>query len=81
MTALRLFFISLVALCLATCGLVGIFIIALLYFTYQGTGLDWIYPTGGLLVFACFGSAFAAAASGVTAVAVAIRRKYKQRHL
>jgi uncharacterized iron-regulated membrane protein len=80
MTAHRLFFISLVALFLATCGLAGFFIIAFKYFTYQGSGLDWIYPTGGLLVLAWAGSAFTAVASGVTAIVGVIRHKYKQRH-
>lgn len=81
MTALRLFFISLAALLLTTCGLAGIFVIGFRYFTYRGTGLDWIYPTGGLLAFAWLGSAFTAATSGIIAIAGLVRSKYRQGHL
>jgi len=80
MTALRLFLVSLVAFLLATCGLAGIFIIAFTFFTYQGTGLDWIYPTGGLFILLGLGSAFTALASCVTLLVGIILRKCKQRH-
>jgi hypothetical protein len=78
MTALRPFFISMGVFVTAACGLAGFFVLAFTFFTYQGKGLDWIYPTAGLCVFALYVSGFAAAASGVTAIAQRIRRKFKR---
>jgi hypothetical protein len=60
--------ISLAALILATCGLAGILLLAMKYFSYQGTGLDWIYPAAGLLIMLWCLSAFGVIASGVTAL-------------
>ena len=77
MTALRLFFISMGVFVAAASGLVAFFVLGFAFFTYQGKGLDWIYPTAGLCVFAMYGSGFVAVASGATEIVQRIRRKFK----
>jgi hypothetical protein len=39
---------SLAGLIVATIGILGFFYVSFAYFGYQGNGMDWIYPTGGL---------------------------------
>jgi hypothetical protein len=75
MTATRLLIISFAALVLNTAGLFALVILSLKYFTYQGTGLDWIYPVSGLLIMAWLLSAFGVVANGVTVIATAIKRR------
>jgi hypothetical protein len=65
MTPQRLLFWSLIALALSVCGFFGIIFLSFAFFTYQGNGMDWIYPTGGLFVFIALGSAFTAVVSGI----------------
>ena len=77
MTANRMLGISFAVLLLATCGLAGILFLAMKYFTYQGAGLDWIYPTAGLLIMVWCVSAFGVVASGVTALIIIIKRRAK----
>jgi hypothetical protein len=78
MTPSRLFFLSLLGLVVATCGVVGFFYIGFRYFTYQGSGLDWIYPVGGSFFVMWFGSAAMARVSGVWAVARYLQRARKK---
>ena len=80
MTAFRLFVISACVFLVSACGLLGVFFLGFRYFTYQGTRLDWIYPTGGLCVWAMGASGFTALVSGVAAMAGGrMRRKIKSR--
>lgn len=68
MTAARLFSISVCVFVAATCGLAGFFFLGFKYFTYRGTGLDWIYSAGGLCTFAMLVGGLVALASGVVAI-------------
>ena len=79
MTATRMLGISFALLIFATCGLASILFLAMKYFTYQGTGLDWIYPTAGLLIMLWCLSAFGVVASGVTVLLSVVRRKLVRR--
>lgn len=72
MTAVRLLAISLVVLFLATCGIIGFFVLSFAYFNYQGSGMDWIYPTSGLMILMWLGSVVMAVASRVE---IAVERK------
>ncbi len=78
MTAPRKFVASLVALVVVTCCLIGLFLVSLRFFTYQGSGMDWIYPTLGLLMVFWFGSAGIALSNGISAVSEYRRRKRSQ---
>ena len=79
MTATRMLGISFATLILATCGLAGMLLLAMKYFSYQGTGLDWIYPTAGLLIMLWCVSAFGVIASGVTALVGMIKSNAARR--
>jgi len=75
MTTPRLFFLSLAGLVVASCGLLGFVYIAFRYFTYQGNGMNWIYPAAGFFCMLWLGSACTALFSLVKAVVEYIRRK------
>jgi hypothetical protein len=60
----RLFFISLALLIVSTLGCLGFVFLAFAFFTYQGSGMDWIYPTGGLAVLVWLASAFGTVTTG-----------------
>lgn len=75
MTPLQTFLCWLGALTLTACGLAGVIVITLGFFTYQGTGLDWIYPVSGLLLIACSASAYKVLSSGLYLIALARKRK------
>lgn len=79
MTATRMLWLSLAGLTGATCGLAGLLIVAMKYFTYQGSGLGWIYPASGLLILLWCVSAFGVVSSGTTVIAGVIKRKAAQR--
>jgi hypothetical protein len=68
MTPRRLLFWSLIGLAISVIGFFGIMFLGFAFFTYQGTGMDWIYPTGGLFVLVGFGSALTVVVSGVLAI-------------
>ena len=40
--------ISLALLVASGLGLVGVLVLGIVFFTYRGNGMDWIYPLGGL---------------------------------
>jgi hypothetical protein len=65
MTPKRLFFYSLIAIGLSVFGFMGIIFLCFAFFTYQGNGMDWIYPVGGLFVLLGMGSVVVAGISGV----------------
>ena len=79
MTATRMLGISFSALILATCGLAGILFLGMKYFSYQGTGLNWIYPTAGLLIMLWCVSAFGVIACGVNALVSIIKSNAARR--
>ena len=68
MSTKRQFFISLTVLIASTLGCLGIVFLLFAFFTYQGNGMDWIYPAGGLVVIIWMGSAFTTLVSGVRLV-------------
>jgi hypothetical protein len=47
------------------------------FFTYQGTGMDWIYPAAGLCVLLWMGSARTTVASGVAVIGEYLYRMRK----
>ena len=49
------------------------------YFSYQGTGLNWIYPTAGLLIMLWCVSAFGVIACGVNALVSIIKSNAARR--
>jgi len=67
MTAARGFYISLACFIAATFGLISFVWVSFRFFTYQGHGLDWIYPAAGLLILVWFGSATSALITGIAA--------------
>jgi hypothetical protein len=75
MTTPQRFFISLVVLILATCGLIGFVTVAFMFFTYRGNGMDWIYPTSGVFTILWLGSAYTAVESGIKMLRDHFRRK------
>ena len=64
MSNLRQFFISLGVLVASTAACLGFVLVSFAFFTYQGNGMDWIYPAGGLAVIAFVGSGFSTAVTG-----------------
>jgi membrane protease YdiL (CAAX protease family) len=79
MVSLRRFVISLVCLVAATCGLLGFLFISFAFFTYQGNGMDWIYPAAGLCVLLWMWSAWVTVTSGIAAVEEYLYRKRKSK--
>ncbi len=68
MSPVRLFFVYVAVLFATTCGLLGLLILSLEYFTYSGSGMDWIYPTSGAILILWMWSAFMAVQNGVIAI-------------
>jgi hypothetical protein len=72
------FFLFLASLVVSTLGLVGFFVIGMVFFTYQGNGMDWIYPVGGLMALLLPVSALGTIVTGTMMV---IRRLSRPRRI
>ncbi len=68
MTPRRKLFWSLIGIAISVLGCLGFIFLGFVFFTYQGNGMDWIYPTGGLFFFLGIASVFTAVSSGVQAI-------------
>lgn len=68
MSPKRLFLLSIVGLAIAGCGFIAFVFVGFAFFTYQGNGMDWIYPVSGLFVMLGVASGFTACVSGVIAL-------------
>jgi len=75
MVSTKVFAISLFCLVGAICGLLGLVFIAFRFFTYQGTGMDWIYPAAGLCVLLWMGSAWTTVTRGVAVIGEYLYRR------
>ena len=64
----RSFLIYFAVLVAATCGLFFLLVLSLRYFTYSGSGMDWIYPTSGALAILWAWSAFMTLKTGAFVV-------------
>jgi uncharacterized membrane protein len=75
MTPRRLFFWSLIGLAISVLGFLGFIFLGFAFFTYQGNGMDWIYPVGGLFVSLGLASVVVAIISGVLSIKEAREEK------
>ena len=74
MTPQRLLFWALISLAISVLGFFGIMFLGFAFFSYQGNGMDWIYPTGGVFVLVGIASVFVAVISGV----IAAKERWKE---
>lgn len=69
------FFVSLGLLVASILGLIGFFVIGMVFFTYQGNRMDWIYPVAGFMAFVLPVSAFSTVVTGAMMVMPRFRGK------
>jgi hypothetical protein len=75
MIAKRVFVVSLVALAIATCAVVGFFAMGFLFFNYRGSGMDWMYPASRAFSKLWLVSAGTAAISGIITLTNRFQRR------